>query len=64
MPNQVVNIYEFFAALILLSDFGALSETDLIHNAELIEHKINLMLLLFDFRGKSAMNISEVITML
>jgi len=29
-----------------------------------VEHKINLMLLLFDLRKKQSMNISEVIIML
>ena len=61
---QVVNCYEFFSAIILLADFGQHSEIDLIHNAELIEHKINLMLLLFDLRGKNSMNISEIVMML
>jgi hypothetical protein len=36
----------------------------LIYNSELIEHKINLLLLLFDLRGKGNMNISEIIMML
>lgn len=55
---------EFFSTLILMADFGNTSQTDLIYNSELIEHKINLLLLLFDLRGKNSMNISEIIMML
>jgi hypothetical protein len=47
-----------------MADFGNTSQTDLIYNSELIEHKINLLLLLFDLRGKNSMNISEIIMML
>jgi len=60
----VVNVLEFFCILVLMADFGNTSQTDLIYNSELIEHKINLLLLLFDLRGKNAMNISEIILML
>ena len=47
---KVMNILEFISAVILLADFGESSTVDLQHNAELIEHKINLMHLLFDIR--------------
>ena len=50
--------------MILLADFGESSNSDLQHNAELIEHKINLMLILFDLRQQSKINIAEVIIML
>jgi len=48
--NQVVNVLEFMTAIILLAQLGESSPSDLVHNSELVEHKINLMLLLFDFR--------------
>ena len=48
--QKMVNTLEFLTALILLADFGESSSEDLQHNAELIEHKINLMLIMFDFR--------------
>ena len=62
--KKVLNVLEFMSALILLADFGESSGDDLQHNAELIEHKINLLLLLFDLRKQTSMNISEVIIML
>ena len=63
-PRKVVNVLEFLTALILLANFGEVSSSDLHHNAELIEHKINLLLLLFDLRKSNSMNISELIIML
>jgi hypothetical protein len=33
------------------------------HNAELIEHKINLMLILFDLRDSAQINVVEVMIM-
>ena len=62
--KKVMNVLEFMSAIILLADFGESSSQDLQHNAELIEHKVNLLLLLFDLRKQSTMNISEVIIML
>jgi len=62
--QKMVNALEFLTALILMADFGESSNTDLQHNAELIEHKINLMLILFDLRQQSNLNIAEVIIML
>lgn len=44
----------------MLANFGQSNEKDLIHNSELIEHKINLMLILFDLRDECKMNIVEV----
>jgi hypothetical protein len=35
----------------------------MLHNAELIEHKMNLMLILFDFRDESKANVVEVMIM-
>lgn len=64
LPRKVINILEFLAAIILLANFGENSVIDLHHNAELIEHKINLLLLLFDLRKSESMNISEIIIML
>ena len=61
---KLVNSLEFLTALILLADFGESSSSDLQHNAELIEHKVNLMLILFDLRHQSKINIAEVIIML
>ena len=61
---KLINSLEFLTALILLADFGESSNSDLQHNAELIEHKINLMLILFDLRQQSKINIAEVIIML
>ncbi len=48
--RKLINALEFLTALILLADFGESSNSDMQHNAELIEHKINLMLILFDLR--------------
>jgi hypothetical protein len=62
--QQVVNVLEFMTAVVLLAQLGESSPVDLQHNSELVEHKINLMLLLFDFRGTNEVNISEVIIML
>ena len=62
--QQVVNVLEFMTAIVLLAQLGESSPSDLVHNSELVEHKINLMLLLFDFREKNEINISEVIIML
>ena len=62
--KKVLNVLEFMSALILLADFGESSGDDLQHNAELIEHKVNLLLLLFDLRKETSMNISEVIILL
>ena len=33
------------------------------HNAEMIEHKINLMLILFDLRDSAHVNVVEVMIM-
>jgi len=61
---KYLNVLEFLTALVLLADFGESSNDDLQHNAELIEHKINLLLILFDLRQQSRLNIAEVIIML
>lgn len=62
--TKVVNVLEFLTSLILLASYGENSATDLQHNAEAIEHKLNLLLLLFDFRKTGEMNISEIIIMM
>jgi len=62
--KRVANVLELFTALILLAEFGESSPINLQYNAELIEHKINLLLLLFDLRNETSINISEVIIML
>ena len=60
---KVVNVLEIISVLILLADFGQSNEKDLMHNAELIEHKINLMLILFDLRDSAKVNVVEVMIM-
>jgi hypothetical protein len=59
----VLNVLEIIAVLVLLADFGQANEKDLLHNAELIEHKINLMLVLFDLRNTSKVNVVEIMIM-
>ena len=49
--------------MVLLSEFGQSNEKDLMHNAELIEHKLNLMLVLFDLRDQAKINVVEVMMM-
>lgn len=61
--KNVVNMLEIVAVLIMHADFGSLNETDLLHNAELIEHKMNLMLVLFDLRECATINVVEVMLM-
>lgn len=61
---KVVNTLEVFTALILLADFGSPDPADLQFTANLVEHKLNLMILLFTFREQQAMNVSEVIIMI
>ena len=56
----MVNVLEILSILILLADFGQCNEKDLLHNSELIEHKINLLLILFDLRDTSKVNVVEV----
>lgn len=60
--TKVVNMLEVFTALIMLAQFG-IPDQQMQYNAELIEHKLNLMILLFTFRDQQEMNISEVIMM-
>ena len=60
---KVVNVLEVLCVLILLADFGQTNEKDLMHNAEMIEHKINLMLILFDLRDSAQVNVVEVMIM-
>ena len=61
--KKVVNVLEILAVLILHSDFGQTNEKDLLHNSELIEHKMNLMLILFDLRDTAKVNVVEVMIM-
>ena len=58
-----MNVLELMSIFILISDFGQPNENDLLHNSELIEHKMNLMLILFDFRDESKANVVEVMIM-
>jgi hypothetical protein len=60
---KVVNVLEVLSTLILNADFGHTNEKDLLHNAELIEHKMNLILILFDFRESARVNVVEVMIM-
>lgn len=61
--QKVLNVLEIISVLVLLADFGQANEKDLLHNAELIEHKINLMLVLFDLRNTSKVNVVEIMIM-
>lgn len=58
--QKVVNVLELLTIFILLSNFGQSNHKDPVHNSELIEHKINLLLVLFDLRESSTMNVVEV----
>lgn len=60
---KVINVLEILSVIILLANFGQSNEKDLMHNAELIEHKINLMLILFDLRDEAKVNVVEVMLM-
>ena len=60
---KVVNVLEILSILIMLSNFGQYNEKDLLHNSELIEHKINLMLILFDLRDSGKVNVVEIMIM-
>jgi hypothetical protein len=57
---------ELIAVLILLADFGQnnLNNENYLFNADHIEHKINLLLILFDLRGNGKINIVEVMMMI
>lgn len=59
----MVNALEIISILILLSNFGQYNEKDPIHNSELVEHKMNLMLILFDLRDSNKVNVVEVMIM-
>ena len=59
----MVNVLEVLSVMVLLSEFGQSNEKDLMHNAELIEHKLNLMLILFDLRDQAKINVVEVMIM-
>ena len=61
--RKVVNVLEILSVLILHSEFGQTNEKDLMHNSELIEHKMNLMLILFDLRDNAKINVVEVMIM-
>lgn len=60
---KVVNVLEILSVIVLLANFGQSNEKDLMHNAELIEHKINLLLILFDLRDEAKVNVVEVMLM-
>ena len=60
---KVVNTLEVFATLIIFAKFGEPEYENLQLNIDLIEHKINLMILLFTFRDQNSLNISEIIIM-
>ena len=60
---KVVNVLEVLSVIVLLANFGQSNEKDLMHNAELIEHKINLLLVLFDLRDEAKVNVVEVMLM-
>ncbi len=54
------------AVLILLADFrqNNLNYENYLFNADHIEHKVNLLLILFDLRGNGKINIVEVMMMM
>ncbi len=66
---------EVFTALILLTDFSVQQDMKeskstpltaaerLQSKADMIEHKVNLLILLFSFRETQTLNISEIIIM-
>jgi len=60
---KVINILEVICVLILLANFGQSNERDLMHNSELIEHKINMLLILFDLRSECKANVVEIMLM-
>ena len=47
----------------MLANFGQSNHKDPMYNSELIEHKINLLLVLFDLRESSKMNVVEIMMM-
>ena len=61
--EKVINVLEIVSVLILLSQFGQYNENDLMFNSELVEHKINLLLVLFDLRESNKMNVVEIMVM-
>ena len=58
--KKLVNVLEILSVIVLLSNFGQSNEKDLLHNSELIEHKINLLMILFDLRDECKVNVVEV----
>ncbi len=56
---------QVFTAIIILADFGEEVEgkINVQLNCDLIEHKLNLMILLFTFREQNSLTISEIIIM-
>lgn len=58
--DKFVNVLEVLCVITLLANFGQSNEKDLMHNSELIEHKINIMLILFDLREECKVNVVEV----
>ena len=62
--SKVVNVLEVLCVIILLTNFSNFTENGEDEpNSELIEHKINLMLILFDLREEQKMNVVEVMLM-
>lgn len=50
--------------IILLANFGdSIGSEDVMKNSEVIEHKINIMLVLFDLRDECKINVVEVMLM-
>lgn len=59
---KIVNVLEVFVAVVILAQFGSYEEKSCnLTNGLMIEHKINLLILLFSFR--ESLNISEVVIM-
>ena len=60
----MVNALEVISILILLAKFGDQDQSnDPDQASELIEHKINLLLILFDMRDSGKVNVVEIMIM-
>jgi hypothetical protein len=59
--NHKINGLEFLASVIILCTFSGGS--NFVINSETIEHKLNLILILFDFRDTNKITLEEIIIM-
>lgn len=56
-----VNGLEFLSAIIMLAKFDSFEGFEV--NSQTIDHKLNLLLVLYDFREDGKMNLSEILIM-